>query len=45
MFSSSFQLRIGQPRVRAMLARSFDGFTAAGRPTAAINNRSFKLSP
>src|SRR6266478_872111 len=45
MFSLSSQFRIGQPCVRAMLARSLAGFTAVGRPTTSINQRSFKLSP
>src|SRR3989442_1726872 len=44
-FSFASQFRIGQPCLRAMFARSLDGFTAAGRPTTSINQRSFKLSP
>src|SRR5260370_41010601 len=45
IFSFPSQLRIGHPRIRAILASSFIGFTAAGRPATSISQRSFKLSP
>src|SRR5712691_7298436 len=44
-FFLSSQNRTGHPRVRAMPARFFEGFTAAGLPTAASSQRSLVVSP
>src|SRR5216683_1658390 len=43
--SSPSQFSTDHPRVRAMPASSFDGFTGVGQPTTSINHRSCKPSP
>src|ERR1700693_381466 len=43
-FSFPSQFRTGHARIRASRARSFEGLTAVGQPTAASNHWSLELS-